>query len=320
MDNNKRLVEFLESSFLSPLLGKEGVTDISFNGEALFYQENRRGRRKADIKVTNEEVGAFLRQIANFSEHQFSYLSPIMDVFFGHYRLNATFFSIGRVFDKKAYSFALRIGHEGSAITKDRDFFPPGTREIILDSLSKKESIVIAGETGCGKTELQKYLLSCLEDNTHVIVIDNIEELEFARSDTGIDLTSWRVDPRFAESDFPALIRNALRNNPDYLVVAEARGEEMYDALRSVMSGHPIIMTLHALDIQAVPHRMARMASIDPKLDFKELLNDIYHHFGIVIFLSKKKEGGCIQRRVAQIARFDGDKQCLIPLFPEPKV
>ncbi len=65
-------VAYLENSFLSPLIRQEGVTDITYNGESIYYVSNHKGRQKADFEVKREEVSSFLRQIANLTEHQFS--------------------------------------------------------------------------------------------------------------------------------------------------------------------------------------------------------------------------------------------------------
>lgn len=303
MDNDEKLVAFMESSFLSDLLREKAVTDISWNGESIFYMDNAYGRKKSDMPLTNEEVGSFLRQIANFSEKQFSYKEPILDVSFSRYRLNATFLSLVRVNNKKAYSFSLRIASSGSAVENSKTFFPGETRKRLLEAIDKGKSIIIAGETGCGKTELQKFLLLHLRPFTRVIVIDNVQELELSRGNGDLDMTSWLVDERSPESSFQALIRNALRNNPDYLLVAESRGPEMLDALNAVMSGHPLITTIHALDVSAVPHRMARMAmQAGRNLVYDELLDDIYHHISIVVYLKRSvSEDGTIFRRISEM-------------------
>ena len=65
-------VAYLESSFLSPLLVQEGVTDISYNGESLFYVSNDKGRQRSSIEAKKEDVSSFLRQLANLTEKQFS--------------------------------------------------------------------------------------------------------------------------------------------------------------------------------------------------------------------------------------------------------
>lgn len=82
---NDKLVTYIENSFLSPLLVDKDITDISYNGVSFFYVHNEKGRLKADIKVSNDVVMDFIRQIANFSEKQFSYTVPMLDVSIGKY-------------------------------------------------------------------------------------------------------------------------------------------------------------------------------------------------------------------------------------------
>lgn len=304
MDNDEKLKEFLETSFISPLLEKEGITDISYNGEYIFYQSNKFGRRKSEIDVTPSQVASFLRQIANYSEKQFSFLDPILDVSFSRYRINATFLSLTRVRNKKSYSFSIRIAYEGSVLENDDSFFGGNSKRILLKAIKNKQSIVIGGETGAGKTELQKYLLMRLEPSSRVIVIDNVEELEMVRADDNLDLTSWVVDERNKKASYASLIKNALRNNPDYLVLAESRGEEMLDALNCVMSGHPIITTMHAKDIKAMPYRMARMAMMgEKKLEYDDLLGDIYHHFSLFVYVKRELIDGQVRRFIEAIAK-----------------
>ena len=316
MNDSTRIIEYVENSFLEPLLKRKDVTDVTFNGESIFYEDRFRGRRQSSIRVDNQTVGEFLRQIANFAEKQFSYMSPNLDIHFGRYRLNATFFSICRVYEAKAYSFALRMGSEGSAISTSHDFFPPGTLEILLKGLENHESILIAGETGSGKTELQKYLLLHLKDATRVIVIDNLGELELCRGEGMIDLTFWQADDKNKEATFAVLIRNALRNNPDYLILAEARGGEMVEALHAAMSGHPLITTLHAKDLAAVPFRMARLAQgVAGKAGYEDVLADIYHHFSLIVYLKKEMRNGQVLRYVQSIGRLDEKNRQIEVLF-----
>lgn len=315
MEGNK-LAAFVESSFLKPLLSEEGVTDISYNGSLVFYEDSLKGRKRWDQTISSEEVGDFLRQIANLSDKQFSYQSPILDVSFSRYRLNACFLNLVRVKDKKGYSFSLRLASGNSKLNNNLFFFGGNSEAILLKALADHESIVIGGETSSGKTELQKHLLLNLKENTRVIVIDNVEELELVRADERIDLTSWLVDERFPPSSFSNLIRNALRNDPDYIVVAESRGKEMLDVLNSAMSGHPIITTLHARDLEAMPYRMARMAMMgEQKLVYDDVLGDIYHHFPLFVFLRKSTTKGGVFRYIEKIGRINESKKIFTLLY-----
>ena len=75
MDVNK-LITFIENSFLSDLLEKDSVTDISYNGESIYYLDNNLGRQRRDTLVEPQLLRDFIRQISNLSEKQFSYPQP----------------------------------------------------------------------------------------------------------------------------------------------------------------------------------------------------------------------------------------------------
>ena len=291
---NERLLSYIENSFIGPLLKDPEITDVSYNGVSFFYVHNEKGRLKANIKASNEEVMNFIRQIANFSEKQFSYTIPSLDVSIGKYRLNAMHPSIVRVENDKSCSFALRISSKEFRIQPNSEFINEECEKFLVSCLENEKSIIIAGPTGSGKTELQKYLLSKLKKNTRVIVIDNVQELENLRQFDDLDLTSWQVSPNNPNASMEELIRNALRSNPDWLVVAEARGKEMSEVLTSVMTGHPIISTVHAYSLEAIPKRICRMImEADPSEKYEYIFDDVFEHIKYYVYLNRKfdKEG-----------------------------
>jgi len=214
----KEFEEYIANSFLETLIKKDSVTDISFNGKELFFLDNIKGRQKADISPTKVEALDFIRQIANISEKQFSFSEPLLDVSVGRYRINAVHSSITKVDDEKTVSFSLRIASLRNRILDDPSFMSSDEKEYLLKLLKNKESIVVAGATGSGKTELQKYLLQSLEKYVRVIVIDNIQELEGLMNKEDLDLTYWQVSTNMKDRTFISLIKNALRCNPDWLV------------------------------------------------------------------------------------------------------
>jgi len=306
---NDRLLSYIENSFLSPLLKDPEITDISYNGVSFFYVHNEKGRLKANIKVPTEEVINFIRQIANFSERQFSYTIPTLDVSIGKYRLNAVHSSIVRVENDKSCSFAMRISSKESRITPNSEFIDEESEKFLIECLDCEESIVIAGPTGSGKTELQKYLLSKLKKNSRVIVIDNIQELENLRQYEDLDLTSWQISPNNANASMEELIKNALRSNPDWLVVAEARSKEMNEVLTSVMTGHPIITTIHAKSLEAIPKRICRMImSADTTQKYEDILDDVFEHIKYYVYLNRKfSKDGKVHRFIESIGELQKD-------------
>ena len=304
---SERIVNYIENSFIGSLLKDENITDISYNGSSIFYLHNVEGRKKSDIQISNGDVKDFIRQIANLTEKQFSFQSPILDVSAGRYRLNAMHNSIGRFEESQAITFCVRIASKKPRITDDSDFITKEIISLIKAIVQLKIPIVIGGITGSGKTEFQKYLLSKMEPSTRLIIIDNVLELCQTKYTEQLDVNVWQADEKSISMSVQLLVKNALRNNPDWLIIAESRGGEMLEILNSVMTGHPVITTLHAQSIETMPNRIARMVMMnDKRSDYKEVIQDVYDNFPIHIFLKRKiSKNGRVKRYIDSIGLFD---------------
>ncbi len=277
---------------------------------------NKDGRHKSNIEITSNEVNDFIRQIANLSEKQFSFSNPLLDVSIGRYRINAVHQSIVRVNDEKSISFSIRIASLTNRIYNDKKFMNNNVIKYLKSIINNKESIVISGSSGTGKTEFQKYLISLIEDYAHIIVIDNIQELESTRNDN-VDITTWQVSPCLESRTFENLIRNALRNNPDWLIIAESRGKEMADALLSVMSGHPIITTIHASNALEAPNRITRMIQLANRGEkYNEIYSDVVNNIQNYIYLEKRiDKDKHVQRFIKSVTRYDKNTDTFLKIY-----
>ena len=304
----KKLTDYLESSFLKDLLSLESVTDISYNGDNIYYIDNRYGRLRRDVEVEPQLVKDFIRQIANLSEKQFSFQSPELDVSFGKYRLSALHQSICRKNNVECVCFSIRIASSKLRIEENEQFFPKEVIDLLDVLIDSNVSIVIGGLTGSGKTELQKYLITRMKENTRAIVIDNILELDQLKINKNLDFNIWQVDDNRSKASIQSLVRTALRSNPDWLIVAESRGKEMLEVLNSSLTGHPIITTLHALDIESMPFRMVRMVMMnEQKMDFNDVYQDIAYHMRFYIYMKRKYlNNGAVLRYISSIAYLNG--------------
>jgi pilus assembly protein CpaF len=150
MDKEKLLLT-LNNSFLSPLLNDSQITDISYNGESIYYLHNLLGRNRSEIEANENDAKDFIRQIANLAEKQFSFQNPKLDVSFGKYRINAVHPSIGRKDNEKCLTFSIRISSEMPIIKNDLNFLNAELISLFNVLLRSKVSIVIGGITGTGK-------------------------------------------------------------------------------------------------------------------------------------------------------------------------
>ena len=312
-----KIMEYILASPLAPLLAGETITDISFNGQDIYYQDSLHGRAKSPIVITSDQAMNFIRQIANLSGQQFSVQDPLLDLSVEHLRINAVHPSIGRLHYQGSVTFSLRKRTGHLVDYHDGKFMPEIVNQLLITFLAHQYSLIISGITGSGKTELQKYLLHQLKPASRVIVIDNILELEDVRC-ADIDLTIWESNDWHPQASFSQLIRNGLRAHPDWLIVAESRGAEMLDILNAALSGHPLITTIHAQDLSAIPARLTRMVLMgDKNLDYELVYQDIVHHFPILIHLAIEQDtSGVINRYLRGIGFLDEEKGGkLFPVF-----
>lgn len=300
---NEKMINYIEESFLKDLLKFENLTDISFNGKDIYYVTNNEGRMKSTISIDNDQAYAFIRQIANLSDSQFSFSDPILDVSFGKYRINATHFAISRKNREKVVNFSIRIGNDELRIKENDGFVENKCLKLIDLFIKNKYSIVIGGITGVGKTEFQKFLISRFIPHTRVIVIDNLNEVENDFYSNDLDIQSWVINEQLNNLTFESSIKNALRAHPDWIILSEARGKEMVYVLNSSMSGHPTITTIHSKDVNSIYSRMARLClQSGDNLKYDNVLNDIYDHFKLCIQLkSFCEENGSVIRYVDSI-------------------
>lgn len=302
MDKNK-IIEHIEKSFLKELLADENVTDISFNGKDIFYVHNKLGRLKSKIIINDNEPYNFIKQIANLCEKFFSISDPILDVSIGRYRINAVHYDIARIQDEKCINFSIRIISSVNRVENDNKFMNKKIKNFLVNLIKNKQSIVIAGPPGSGKTELQKFLISKMEDNSRAIIIDNLLELENIKSNEHLDISTWQFDENSSHKSINSLIKNALRSNPDWLIVAESRGKEMNQILNSILTGIPIITTLHSKNIDTIIERMISMIKLDDKTRKEmDIKNDIISHVHFYIYVDKRiKNNGEVIRFISNI-------------------
>ena len=306
----------LSDCFIHELLENPYVTDISYNGSEIYYLDNRKGRCKFDTEVTNDEIYSFLRQLSNLCDSSFSLSQPILDVSFLNYRLNAVYKNVCRKSGEKVLTFCIRKFNLNKIMIDEKSNFASlSILKFLSFAVKKKLSILIAGPTSSGKTELQKYLINQLNNNERVIVIDTINELDI-NYNSNVDITCLVTD--FKQGiDLKELVKLSLRYCPDYVVLAEARGAEFEDVLTSSLSGVSTITTIHAKSVDTIIERAINLVQINNKnLNYETIKDSILMHFDLLIYVEKKiLDSGEIARKLVSLKIINEGK--LINLMDE---
>lgn len=141
----------------------------------------------------------------------------------------------------------------------------PAQREAIADAVRNEKNIIVAGETGCGKTTLLNAILHEISQYPdRVVILEDTPELSCAAKDCVKLCTTVDVD-------YQTLLKYVLRFSPDRIVLGEVRHDEALSLLDAWQTGHgggcssihsnSAVQTLHRLE------QLVTRVSLTPQKD-----------------------------------------------------
>ena len=181
----------------------------------------------------------------------------------------------------------------------------PQMAELLRAAVCGKISIIISGGTGSGKTTLLNALSNYIPADERLITIEDAAELQMQQPHVG------RLETRPANAEGKGeirqreLVKNALRMRPDRIIVGECRGEEAFDMLQAMNTGHEGSMTtIHAntpRDAMKRLEQMVAMAGI--AMSPSSIRGTIVSAVRLVIQLQRLPDG---KRRAVSISEITG--------------
>ena len=160
--------------------------------------------------------------------------------------------------------------------------------------IKTKKNIVVAGDTGSGKTTFTNALLSIIPDTDRVITIEDVREAVLSVPNS-VNLLMSDGNQGTADIDADRLLKTCLRLNPDRIIVSEIRGAEITSFLGAIESGHSgCITSLHAGSCDDAWRRMLKMMRMSPMNSHSTdefLLQSLHHSIDVIIFFQKDSDG-----------------------------
>jgi pilus assembly protein CpaF len=182
-------------------------------------------------------------------------------------------------------------------------------------SIQARESLVISGGTGTGKTSTLNALGRSISPNERLITIEDSAELNLGHP----HLVSLEARPPNIEGKgevtIRTLVRNALRMRPDRIIVGEVRGAEAFDMLQAMNTGHKgSLTTLHANSAQDALIRlesMVLMAGFD--IPLAAIRRMIAGAIDIILQQDRMPDGRRIVTSIDRLAGYDDHELILEP-------
>jgi type IV secretion system protein VirB11 len=158
-------------------------------------------------------------------------------------------------------------------------------------AVRSRKNILVSGPTGSGKTTYTKALIREIAPQERLIAIEDAQELVLDAHPNHVRLFYSKDDQGLARVSAKQLLESCLRMRPDRILLAELRGEEAFDYLRNVNSGHPgSITSIHAASAELAFEQLVLLVKQSrggqelARSDIKQLLYllvDIVIQFGV---------------------------------------
>ncbi len=261
--------DFLGYGKIDLLIKDEKIEDISCNGfNTPIYVWHRDYESIPTNVVYNsaEELDKEVIRLAYRSGRQVSISNPIMQGTLPQgYRVQITLDEVS----KRGDTFTIRKFRENPFTIIDliaNNTVSAKIAAYLWILVEHSRSIMICGATASGKTTLLNSLCMFIKPDMKVITIEEVRELRL--HDNWIPMVPRpSYQPGVTEITLFDLLKTALRQRPDYIIVGEIRGEEAYTLFQAIATGHGGLCTIHSDSVQyAIKRLMSRPLNIPAML------------------------------------------------------
>ena len=189
----------------------------------------------------------------------------------------------------------------------------PEMMQVLAAAVRARISILISGGTGAGKTTFLNMLSQYIPQTERMVTIEDAAELQLAQENVvRLETRPPNVEGQGAVRQRQLLI-NSLRMRPDRIIIGEVRGEEAFDMLQAMNTGHEGSMTtIHANTPRDALSRLESMVAMgNMNLPEKTVRQQIASAISIVVQCSRMSDG---TRKVTNISEITGMDENVISM------
>jgi pilus assembly protein CpaF len=183
----------------------------------------------------------------------------------------------------------------------------PAMVDFLQAAVRGRVSLIITGGTGSGKTTLLNALSGYIPAHERLITIEDAAELQLQQPHVGrLETRPPNAEGR-GEIRQRELVKNALRMRPDRIIVGECRGEESFDMLQAMNTGHEGSMTtIHANSPPDALKRLEQMVGMaGMAMTVGSIRSQIASAISLVIQVQRLPDG---KRRMTSVSEITGMK------------
>ncbi len=245
---------------LTPLLKDNYIEDISCNGPDIpvFIYHSEYGDMETNIVYETKELNLFVSMLAQRSGKHISVAQPnVAGRLPGGYRVQLT---LAKEISPKGSNFTIRRFNEEPLTPTELINFGTFSLEqmaYLWLSIQNNKSLIFAGGTASGKTTSMNAVSLFIPPKSKVITIEDTQEITLQHTNWLQSITRDAFgNDSTSEIDMYSLLRDALRQRPEYIIVGEVRGKEAQTLFQAMSTGHTTYSTMHADDVSSAINRL----------------------------------------------------------------
>ncbi len=277
----------------------EDISVVGYNTPVYLYHR-KYTNIETNVIFGEEELNEMIMKLAQISGKSISSGYPILNARLPDgSRLEAT---LGKEVTTHGGTITIRKFREQPFTPTD--LIKAGTFNIdilayLWLAVENNKSIIFVGETAAGKTTTLNAISLFIPSESKVISIEDTREITLFHKNwiPGVVRETF-MGQEAASIDMFELLRSALRQRPEYLIVGEVRGKEALTLFQAMSTGHTTYSTMHAGSVQLAVNRLLN-EPINVPLMMLSALN-------IMMVLVLRHVGGKRVRRMESLSEFVG--------------
>ncbi len=296
--------DFTSFGKIDPLMHDHMIEEISCDGTDIplyIWHRQYESMPTNVIFETDRELENYVRKLAYLCGKHVSVANPIVDATLPDgSRINLT---LGHEVTKKGSTFTIRHFKDDPITIVDLVKFNTLSSDIaayLWFMVEKRLTMLISGGTASGKTTTLNAMSAFIPPGNKVVSIEDTPELNLPHENWIPSISRQTfTDGGIGEITQYDLLRAALRQRPDIIIVGETRGREAHTLFQALATGHGGFSSIHADSISACITRLTSAPMEVPKVLLVTTLDAI-------LLQLKLRLGDRSVRRVIQVTELGG--------------
>jgi flagellar protein FlaI len=254
--------DFIHHGKIEPLMRDHMIEDISCDGPGVPIYIWHRAYESIPTNVKFEEIREldnFVVKLAYLSGKHISIASPMVDGGLADgSRVQLTY---SKEVTRHGSTFSIRRFRADPMTITDLITFNTLTPEMAAYFwyvMEKKACTLITGGTASGKTTLLNCISMFILPDNKIVTIEDTPELNIPHKNwiSSIARVGFGTVGSTAEISLFDLLKAAMRQRPDYIIVGEVRGEEAFTLFQAMATGHGGLSSIHGDSVMASIRRL----------------------------------------------------------------